>query len=348
MENHIIISKKTLLLLWCVLALSAYGQRRFRVMEYNVENLFDTVHAEGKADMDFLPASERGWNSARYWKKLGLLCRVIAAAGGESPVDLVALCEVGNDSVLAHLTQRTLLRRLDYSYVVTDGPDSRGINVALLYQRGSFRPLHTWSVRVPCEVARERPTRDILCVSGMLPTGDTLDVFVCHFPSRSGGVAETEPFRKRAAAVVRAQADSLLRCRVRPRLLLMGDFNEGADEKALRDILGVIVPDSELKSYSTNSLYSLSQNLYAAGGVAGTYKYKGNWDKLDQIIVSGLLLNPSAGFHTSLRACRILCLPFLVERDGARGGVKPKRTYQGPVYRGGCSDHLPLCADFHY
>jgi len=317
-------------------------------MEYNVENLFDTVHAEGKADQEFLPASERRWHSGRYWKKLGQLCRVLAAAGGESPADLVALCEVENDTVLTHLTQRTLLRRLGYSYLMTDGPDLRGINVALLYQRGTFRPLHSRQVRIPCDMAHGRPTRDILCVSGMLPTGDTLDVFVCHFPSRSGGVAETEPYRKRAAAVLRAQADSLMRCRACPRLLLLGDFNESADAKALRDVLGVKVPEKGAYDFSTNSLYALSHGLHSIGGVDGTYKYRGEWDRLDHIIVSGSLLNPSAGFHTSLSAARIFYMPFLVEKDEVHGGVKPHRTYLGPVYSGGCSDHLPLLADFYY
>lgn len=349
MANPIIINKRAAgLLLGCFLVLSVSAQRRFRVMEYNVENLFDTVHAEGKADREFLPAAERRWNSIRYWKKMGQLCRVIAAAGGESPADLVALCEVENDTVLTHLTRRTLLRRLDYSYVVTDGPDARGINVALLYQRGTFRPLRSWQVRVPRDAARERPTRDILCVSGMLPTGDTLDVFVCHFPSRSGGVAETEPYRKRAAAVLRAQVDSLLRCRACPRLLLMGDFNEAADDKALRNVLGVIVLDERIYDLSINDLYAMSHNLRAAGGVEGTYKYRGEWNRLDQIVVSGLLLKPSAGFHTSVAAARILCMPFLVEKDEVHGGVKLKRTYQGPIYRGGCSDHLPLLLDFFY
>lgn len=346
--NPTIINRSLCVLAGCFLLLSASGQRRFRVVEYNVENLFDTVHAQGKEDLEFLPSSERRWNSGRYWKKLGQLCRVLAAAGGESPADLVALCEVENDTVLTHLTQRTFLRRLGYSYVMTDGPDQRGINVALLYQRGTFSPFSVRSVRIPHKPPGERPTRDLLAVSGLLLTGDTLDVFVCHFPSRSGGAAETEPYRKRAATVVRAQVDSLIRQRTCPRILLMGDFNEGLDGKALRDVLGVKVPEKDVRNLSYNALYSLSQNLKAEHGIAGTYKYRGEWDRLDHIIVSGSLLDAQAGFHTSPAACRILCMPFLLETDASAGGVKPKRTYQGPIYRGGCSDHLPLAADFFY
>lgn len=107
----------------------------FRVMTYNVENLFDTLHDAGFNDEEFLPGSNRRWNSPRYWGKQQKLARTIAAAGGAVPVDLVALCEVENDTVVNHLCRRTILRRLDYAYLVTQSKDARGIDVALLYQR---------------------------------------------------------------------------------------------------------------------------------------------------------------------------------------------------------------------
>jgi hypothetical protein len=42
--------------------------------------------------------------------------------------------------------------------------------------------------------------------------------------------------------------------------------------------------------------------------------------------------------------CRIGDLPFLLEDDEKYGGKKPYRTYLGPKYLGGYSDHLPLVA----
>lgn len=324
--------------------------RRYRVMTYNVENLFDTCHDNGKRDEEFLPGGLRGWSAWRYWKKLGDLARVVAAAGGDEPASLVALCEVENDSVVRDLARRTMLRRLGYEYIVTRGPDARGIDVALLYQPGRFRPVAIRSVRVARASRTERPTRDILHVEGLVPTGDTLDVFVCHFPSRSGGAVRSEDYRCRAAGALRRLCDSLFLARREARILIMGDFNDEYHNKSLRHCLGARPPlDGQgAQTPRTDSLYVLTARKRAGQGIRGTYRYKGEWYQLDQIIVSGRLLMPGGGFHTSYADCQIVTLGYLLEPDATNGGVRPRRTYQGPIYRGGVSDHLPVIADFFF
>lgn len=156
-------------------------------MEYNVENLFDCRHDSLKQDEEFLPGSLRGWNHVRYGEKLENIARVILAA--EIP-DLVGLCEVENEYCVKGLAAHSSLRGAGYKYAMTDSPDERGIDVALLYQSDTFRHLYTQSVRIPNEEVGRRPTRDILHVAGRMVSGDTLDVFVCHLPSRSGGEKE--------------------------------------------------------------------------------------------------------------------------------------------------------------
>ena len=79
----------------------------------------------------------RHWNYSRYKKKLVDVARVITAIGEWSPPALVGLCEVENDTVLRDLTRRSPLKELSYRYVMTNSPDLRGIDVALLYQRDS-------------------------------------------------------------------------------------------------------------------------------------------------------------------------------------------------------------------
>ena len=166
--------------------LSFAQQIRFRVVSWNVENLFDIHHDSLKNDREFLPDALRHWNYTRYKKKLTDMARVITAVGEWEPPALVGLCEVENDTVLRDLTRRSPLKELNYRYVMTDSPDLRGIDVALLYQRDLFKLLSFRSVSIP-PLKQFRPTRDLLHVSGLLLTGDTLDVFVCHLPSRSGG-----------------------------------------------------------------------------------------------------------------------------------------------------------------
>lgn len=340
-------------LLLLLLAFAAIGraqeESRFRVATYNVENLFDTIPSPRHGDSEFLPAAERAWHGGRYWKKLGMLARAIAAIGDVRPAALVALCEVEGDTVLTHLTRRTALARLGYEYVVTHSADERGMNVALLYQPELFRPLSVASLRVPYRAGKERPTRDVLHVAGQCLTGDTLDVFVCHFPSRRGGTRLTDPYRRRAAETVRRAADSLQAVRGRHNIIIMGDFNAYYPERCIAEALGAI-PAQEVHAaggaFLRENLYLLTHGLKADGGIGGTYKYKGEWQTLDQIIVSGTLLCAVPGhLFTKPVACCLCAFPFLLKNDRS-GTPAPYRTYLGTFYQGGYSDHLPVALDF--
>ena len=319
-----------------------YGQRHLTVLEYNVENLFDTVHAEGRADEEFLPKAPRQWTSQRYWKKLGQLNKVIAAVGGLTPPDLIALCEVENGDVLEDLTQRTALRRWQYKYVVTHSPDERGIDVALLYQPHTFRLLSKVSERIPYNIYNnESPTRDILHISGEVLSGDTLDIFLCHFPSRAGGEPQRESYRCRAAALLKQKSDSIMGLRQQPAVLILGDFNDEYSDPSISEVLLARSPQ-ETKSFSSDSLYVLSAQKTARDGIRGTYKYKGDWSQLDQIIVNGRLLQEESSIFTKWSDCHIVDFPFLLQTDKAHGGKRPRSTYRGTFYNGGFSDHLPM------
>lgn len=57
------------------------AQLDFRVMSYNVENLFDTNDNPDKNDNDFLPTGNRHWTRGRYLHKLQQIAKVISAAG---------------------------------------------------------------------------------------------------------------------------------------------------------------------------------------------------------------------------------------------------------------------------
>ena len=150
---------------------------------------------------------------------------------------LVGLCEVENTSVLLSLVDYSPLQEQTYRFVMTESPDERGINIALLYQRSQFKLLHHNSIRIPQTKEFSRPTRDILYACGMTLTTDTLDVFVVHFPSRSGGAKETEPFRKHVAQTLRNHTDSLMAIRKNPRIIVMGDFNDFPTNKSITEVL---------------------------------------------------------------------------------------------------------------
>ena len=341
--------KNLLVFLFVLSFSSAQAQHRFRMMEYNVENLFDTIHAPLHADIEFTPQGEKRWTERRYWSKLGKLARVIAAAGETSPVDLVALIEVENDSVIHHLIHRTKLWRLGYEALITHSEDIRGINVALLYQPHRFRLISHDTLRISPQNPKQRLSRDILHVAGELTTRDTLDMFVVHLPSRRGGKA-AERYRTQHTVALRRVTDSLMCLRKNPHIVITGDFNAWYPEKCLSQGLGAFLPDSTVAA-KPHGLYLLSYNLCAHDDIRGTYKFQGQWNQLDQFIVSGTLLQQPTRrkqLHTRMGDCRIVDFSWLLRTDKSGYGVHPHRSYLGPYYSGGYSDHLPLLLDLWY
>ena len=319
----------------CILFPSVlFSQQSMTVMFCNAENLFDPEDDPLKDDDAYTPDGDYRWTRSRYWDKLDAISKVIVAADEEQAPALVGLSEVENETALTDLTARAALREVGYRFVMTDSPDRRGIDVALLYRRNYFKLIGQESLRVNLKPYGGSATRDILHVTGMLENLDTLDVYVCHWPSRYNGTEQTEPFRMCAARVVRASVDSLFKVRRKPYVIIMGDFNEGPDDPAVRD---------GLKTHS----YASGRNLEDRELVTvmdpmddGSYKYQGIWDKYDQFIVSASLLNGLG--CTEMTDADILRLPFLLSDDDAYGGVKPFRTYNGRRYQGGYSDHLPV------
>lgn len=301
----------------------------FTFVELNCENLFDCRHDSLKNDTEFLPDGSYHWTRTRYWRKLNRVGQTIIACGvkGQSwqLPDMVALCEVENDSVLHDLTRRSLLRNARYDYVMTCSPDERGIDVALVYSPFSFRLIRSHSVRVE-PIKDMRPTRDILYASGVIASGDTLHVIVAHLPSRRGGERHSRPFRMAAADRVAAVVDSVYNVSKDAKIIIAGDFNDYANSASVRMLCGKRLKDISAEATGRN-------------GAKGTYRYQGEWGSLDHILVSESLAR-------NVVDCYINDAPFLVEPDEKYGGVKPRRNYLGPRYQNGFSDHLPLVATF--
>ena len=294
------------------------------LVELNCENMFDCQHDSLKDDTEWMPDGKRKWTPARYWRKLNHIGQEILSCQQEGVPDLVALVEVENDSCLFDLTRRSLLRGAGYDYLMTQSPDVRGIDVALLYQPMTFRPICYDFLDVkPLEGMR--PTRDILYVKGETLRGDTLHVFVVHAPSRFGGEKQSRPNRQlvadRLIGVVRQlPADA--------KVIIAGDFNDGATDPALRFL-------------EDNGLHNVTAKATGLHGAKATYRYQGVWQSIDHVFVSTVLLN-------SVEQSFINDAPFLLEEDKKYGGVKPLRTYNGYRYQRGFSDHLPLVVRFRH
>lgn len=303
-----------------------------RVMFYNVENAFWPADDPERDDDEFTLEGSRHWSMTRLRAKLSQLTRVILAAGGGKVPMLVGLAEVEGDSVMHYWTTRTPLRRTGMRYVVTDGPDVRGIQTALLYHPSSFRLLHhdAFTVEMP---EGEHPTRQILHVAGRLVTSDTLDVIVVHQPSRLGGAQQTQAKRDAARTTLLHAADSIASVRQSPYIIIMGDMNENPQEEVLPG-----------KSQWVNLMYPVYQSLQHDPSAYGSHKYQGQWSVIDQFIVHPSLLSHA---RLSVADASIFSLPFMLADDATHQGQRPFRSYYGYRYEGGYSDHLPIVLDLH-
>lgn len=287
-------------------------------VELNCENLFDFRHDSLKQDMEFTPEGGRHWTRTKYWTKLNHIGQEILSCSDDLP-DIVALCEVENDTVIHDLTRRSLLRNAGYEYLMTESPDVRGIDVALLYQPMRFLPLCYDYIEVE-PLKDMRPTRDILYVKGVTQKLDTLHLFIVHAPSRYGGEKASRPYRMQVAKTLTRAMEPLHGKNV----IVTGDFNDYADSKAM-------------KYLERCGLTNISYNAKGCHGTAkGTYRYNGEWHSLDHFLISAPLL-------PRLKDVYINDAPFLLEEEPVYGGRRPRRSFTGYRYnKNGFSDHLPL------
>ena len=242
--------------------------------------------------------------------------------------------------MLQQLVCRSPLRSAGYCYAHFDSHDPRGIDVALLYQDSLFHLEDAQTLTVKYSgSAGSGYGRDILFAQGVLPHGERLYVYVCHLPSRING-DRAEAKRCQAMAILREHVDGLLRHDPKACILIMGDFNDGPTDRALLRCLQAEVPAG---AASCNGLYNLAATWRAP---VRSQKYQGDWNMLDQIIVSGSLLQPDAPVR--VLDFKVFTGDFLLQNDAKWTGVKPYRTYSGQRYIGGFSDHLPVYVDFSW
>lgn len=308
----------------------------FGVAFYNLENLFDTINANGKFDLEFSPAGARKWDTEKYNLKLNNLANAIAGLVSEltpgGPA-VIGIAEVENESVVADLVAAQPLQSRGLRYVHHDSPDARGIDVALLYDPQLFEVTGVEAHRLFVESNPEFLTRDQLCVSGVLGI-DTISVIVNHWPSRLGGQEQSEYLRIAAAELSKNIADSIRAVAPLRPIIIMGDLNDDPQDASCALTLG-----ARRNAYDVppTGFYNPWWNILASG--KGTLTYRGKWNLFDQIIVGGMLL-PDNGATLTLVGAEVCDLDFLKQTEAPYTGM-PHRTYAGGRFLNGYSDHFP-------
>lgn len=334
-----------LTLLLCLVVLSGSAQnKKFSVYGagfYNLENLFDTCHDEGKRDYDFLPTGSYRWNGLKYTHKLRNLARVLADMGTDVLPNVgcafIGVSEVENSRALDDLVAQEPLRARNIKYVHIEGPDRRGVDCAMLYNPLLFKV--TGQKLLPYIPAEEKDssfvTRGFLTVSGEL-AGEPVTVIVCHWPSRFSG----SPYRERAAELVKDIKDSIVRVNPETKIFVMGDMNDDPTNKSMKDILRA---RPEIKDVGEGDMYNPWYNILVKQGT-GTLAYNGSWNLFDQIVMTPNLLDKGGkkDFSTlKFWKNQIFRRDYLFQTEGRYKG-NPKRTHAGGVWLDGYSDHLPV------
>jgi hypothetical protein len=322
----------------CIQEVSSQNTNKVRLAFYNVENLFDTINDPLTNDDEFTPAGTRGWNFGRYLDKLDHIYKTITAIGEWDPPAIVGFCEIENRSVLYDLVSKTPFIKHGYEIIHQDSPDKRGIDVGLIYHPKLFKPISFKAIRVDITPDSTSTTRDILYVTGTIFKKDTIHVFINHWPSRSGGQAKSEPRRIIAAKTLRQQVDSIFNLNAQANIIIMGDFNDEPGDISIYETLGAkgdSIPTNSKNLY--NGMYGYHKKEI------GTEKFQEHWHCLDQVILSYSLLNKENNITMSYPL--IFKASWLIETDEKYLGERPFRTYAGPKYLGGYSDHLPISVD---
>jgi len=332
------------------------------MMWYNVENLFDTIDNPHKNDQEFLPSGLKEWHRYRYYQKLNHLSEVIASIPSDRLTSLSETCEVNNESdfwqmlpaviglceveskeCLNDLTSKTMLNQLHYRSVITQCSDARGINIALLYDPTKVTLIKSYFLSVDSTLQ----TRDVLVAEIVIPNrqkelSDSLYLFLNHWPSRRGGSKASGKKRIQVANALAKEIHKVRERNTKAKILIMGDFNTYANSKELSmfssNSLMYRVPTEPVSSIHKkifSSLTTRSSILCNQYAIRGSYMYQGRWGSLDHFFVSSNLIN-------NITYSTLFVRNWMIDKGKRLGGYQPRRTYLGPRYIGGYSDHLPL------
>ncbi|GAA4941395.1 endonuclease [Algibacter agarivorans] len=306
---------------------------------YNLENLFDTINDPTKFD-EYSPIMElKTDKSAVYKQKISNMARVIADIGYDvtkNTPSIIGVCEVENKEVLEDLVNDSLLVHKDYGIIHYNSTDSRGIDVALLYQKKVFTPINTSAheLKIYDDQSRKRVyTRDQLLVSGKLED-DVIHIIINHWPSRRGGEAKSRPKRVAAAKLSKSLVDSLQVIDPYAKVFIMGDLNDNPNNASVKKILKA----KKSKNVGLKGIYNPFINFYKNG--IGTTAYRDAWSLFDQIMVTKPLLEKDYASFQFYKA-GVFNKNYIITKSGTYKGY-PLRSFGYDGFNNGFSDHFPV------
>jgi predicted extracellular nuclease len=326
---------KMILSLVCILfAMNVHG-KSVEIMSFNVENLFDAKHDEGKNDWSFLPKDAPGkkeacakekskyrrnecydadWTDEKVEMKLAQITDVITKERKSLP-DFLGLIEVENGEVVGRLA-----KKLGYENVeITTSPDFRGVDVALLYKTSAnIKKISRAEHLVPVEY----PSRNILEVEFSV-AGHPLTLFVNHWPS----LANPDSWRIKAAEVLANRTKEILAKNPKMAILAMGDFNtiDSNDPHPFKTVLlkdnlfiDAVVAFKEDKGISDEAKKKLPEGSYY-------FPPKEQWNYLDHIFYTSELKDGTSGLKLDLPSFEVYLPSFALKELKRKAGSEDEK-----------------------
>ena len=349
---------KRILLILLLFLLVASGvdaqQRKGYVMGfYNLENLFDIYDDPVKNDEEYLPDGKNKWTEVKYRKKLQNMAKVIRSMKEDNGVwhSVLGVSEIENRLVLEDLVIEPQIAEANYQIIHYDGPDRRGVDVALLYKPEDFKYIESESIPFTFEgssidflMDRQQQddfrTRDILMVHGLVG-GEHFAIYVAHLPSRAGGKKGGHQLRDRGAEIMYDHAMKMQEKHPGIKIVCMGDMNDNPTDPSMAEYLH---GKEKIADVTSSDMFSPFVEMLKAG--YGSLAYQGVWSIYDLILVNNALANaPDGGLKIRPLGKqgfygRVYKKPFMITQKGQYKNY-PFRTFSNGAFVGGFSDHYP-------
>ena len=338
------------------------ANNEFKIMSYNLFNLFDTVHDEGKNDWNYLPQSHPGkdqgcnedrspsrcrrsdWTNEKFRLKVMQLAKAMSQQG--SRPDLLAVEEIENERAAQALGQYLGYNRM----LMTNSPDRRGIDVALFWNPAKLDYIEHRELDVSSRI--NKATRNILQVH-FRPLNSpkaVFGVFVNHWPSQ--GTPDSS-VRIGAAQVLQSAIDSATRAYGSDYYAIAtGDFNvinnEGVFEKTIMN------PSWQNQLFDTHTLAMRTGDPMMRLMPPGSYFFTRDhvWNQLDRFFINRNLVQNSEidVVPTSFRivAGQVNTRTFVPRGGNGRSILIPYRGNFDTLdpEKAGYSDHFPIVVKF--
>ncbi|MCK4400669.1 endonuclease/exonuclease/phosphatase family protein [bacterium] len=330
-----------LLILFC--CVTSTEARTFKVVSYNVENLFD-LNKDGTEYTEYIPNTGYGWTKNIVDIKITNIAEVIK----DLRADVVALQEIESKSSLILLRSKLKDFGLDYPYFEIADSKNTTVKCAVL---SKFPIIKKEEIRVDSKFARNilKITLDI--------DGNRLILFINHWRSKRG----PESGRIAYAKALKEDIDKL---KDDVDFVLIGDFNSNYNEyktfrnsSRLNDTAGITginhilmtVKDFEMVNEQVLITQVSNKYLYNTWLEINmtrrwSYNFFGNKNSLDNIILPKALYDDKGISYVDNSFDKFD--PDYLFKGNAVYRWQRAKNGRGKHLGKGYSDHLPIFAYF--